>query len=125
MPIYEYACQKCGQQLEVMQKISDKPLTKHLDCGGKLEKQWSNTSFQLKGAGWYVTDYASKKPADATSTTDSASSTDAKADTNKEAGKDTVKETGGKAVDNKSSDSKSTDSKSSDGKKETKPAPVS
>ena len=62
MPIYEYACQKCNAHIEVMQKISDKPLTRHVKCGGKLEKQWSQTSFQLKGAGWYVTDYANKKP---------------------------------------------------------------
>jgi len=61
MPIYEYECRKCKAHQEVMQKISDKPLTKCLKCGGQLEKQWSNTSFQLKGSGWYVTDYAEKK----------------------------------------------------------------
>ncbi len=61
MPIYEYSCQKCGAHLEVMQKISDKPLSRHGKCGGKLTKEWSQTSFQLKGSGWYVTDYAGKK----------------------------------------------------------------
>ena len=61
MPIYEYTCGKCGAHLEVMQKISDKPLTRHARCGGKLSKEWSQTSFQLKGSGWYVTDYAGKK----------------------------------------------------------------
>lgn len=61
MPIYEYTCQKCGAHLEVMQKISDKPLSRHARCGGKLAKEWSQTSFQLKGSGWYVTDYAGKK----------------------------------------------------------------
>jgi putative FmdB family regulatory protein len=61
MPIYEYSCQKCGAHMEVMQKISDKPLTRHAKCGGKLSKEWSQTSFQLKGSGWYVTDYAGKK----------------------------------------------------------------
>jgi putative FmdB family regulatory protein len=61
MPIYEYTCQKCNAHVEVMQKVSDKPLTRHAKCGGKLEKQWSATSFQFKGAGWYVTDYAGKK----------------------------------------------------------------
>jgi putative FmdB family regulatory protein len=61
MPIYEYNCQKCNAHVEVMQKVSDKPLTRHAKCGGKLEKQWSATSFQFKGAGWYVTDYAGKK----------------------------------------------------------------
>ena len=61
MPIYEYTCQKCGATVEAMQKITDKPLSRHSKCGGKLEKQWSQTSFQLKGSGWYVTDYAGKK----------------------------------------------------------------
>ncbi len=61
MPIYEYSCQKCGAHMEVMQKISDKPLSRHAKCGGKLTKEWSRTGFQFKGSGWYVTDYAGKK----------------------------------------------------------------
>jgi putative FmdB family regulatory protein len=69
MPIYEYSCGKCGAHLEVMQKISDKPLARHERCGGKLTKEWSQTSFQLKGSGWYVTDYAGRK-ADAKDTKD-------------------------------------------------------
>ena len=60
MPIYEYSCQKCGAHMEVMQKISDKPLARHPKCGGKLVKEWSRTGFQFKGEGWYVTDYAGK-----------------------------------------------------------------
>src|SRR5689334_4910058 len=64
MPIYEYTCQKCGHHLEVMQKMSDKPLTKCPECKGKLEKIFSQTSFQLKGSGWYVTDYATRGKAD-------------------------------------------------------------
>ena len=61
MPIYEYTCQKCSAHLEVLKKISGKPLSRHGKCGGKLTKEWSQTSFQLKGSGWYVTDYAGKK----------------------------------------------------------------
>lgn len=61
MPIYEYECLKCKAHAEVMQKMTDKPLVKCRKCGGRLEKQWSPTSFQLKGSGWYVTDYAGKK----------------------------------------------------------------
>ena len=60
MPIYEYVCQNCGHQLEVMQKISDKPLSKCPQCKGKLEKIFSQPSFQLKGSGWYVSDYTSR-----------------------------------------------------------------
>ena len=61
MPIYEYTCGKCRAHIEVLQKITDKPLTRHAGCGGKLTKEWSQTSFQLKGSGWYVTDYAGRK----------------------------------------------------------------
>jgi putative FmdB family regulatory protein len=60
MPIYEYVCEKCGHHLEILQKMSDKPLTKCPNCKGKLEKIFSQTSFQLKGSGWYATDYTSK-----------------------------------------------------------------
>ncbi len=79
MPIYEYECRKCKAHQEVMQKISDKPLAKCLKCGGQLEKQWSNTSFQFKGSGWYVTDYAGKKTegASASATDESKQSADA------------------------------------------------
>ena len=61
MPIYEYACSACGHQLEEMQKISEKPKKVCPSCHAhKLERLISNTSFQLKGTGWYVTDYAKK-----------------------------------------------------------------
>ena len=60
MPIYEYRCEQCGQQSEVLQKFSDEPLKTCTSCGGNLSKLISQTSFQLKGAGWYVTDYAKK-----------------------------------------------------------------
>jgi putative FmdB family regulatory protein len=60
MPIYEYECSKCGQIEEIFQKFSDKPLVKCQDCGGKLHKLISQSSFHLKGTGWYVTDYANK-----------------------------------------------------------------
>ena len=106
MPIYEYACQKCGTHFEVMQKISDDPLKKHESCGGKLEKQWSQTSFQLKGSGWYVTDYAGKK---------SGETTDAKTDA-------TVKADAGDESKSKETDSPSADTKTEtpkvDGKKD-------
>jgi putative FmdB family regulatory protein len=60
MPIYEYECTKCGKLEEVYQKFSDKPLTKCNQCSGKLHKLISQSSFHLKGTGWYVTDYANK-----------------------------------------------------------------
>lgn len=57
MPIYEYECKACGIHEEVIQKFSDKPLTKCSKCSGKLQKLISQSSFHLKGSGWYVTDY--------------------------------------------------------------------
>jgi putative FmdB family regulatory protein len=60
MPIYEFQCAKCGQVTEALLKFSDKPLRKCPQCGGKLSKLMSMNSFQLKGGGWYVTDYAHK-----------------------------------------------------------------
>lgn len=60
MPIYEYKCQQCGAHLEVRQSVSDAPLTTCEKCHGRLEKQWSLSGFQFKGAGWYVTDYSRK-----------------------------------------------------------------
>ena len=60
MPIYEYECTKCGNIQEALQKISDKPLVKCKHCSGKLHKLVSQSTFHLKGTGWYVTDYADK-----------------------------------------------------------------
>lgn len=60
MPIYEYECTKCGNIEEALQKFSDKPLTKCKHCSGKLHKLVSQSTFHLKGSGWYVTDYADK-----------------------------------------------------------------
>ena len=59
MPIYEYSCQKCGV-IEVTQRITEKALAKCPTCKSKVKKLISNTSFQLKGTGWYITDYARK-----------------------------------------------------------------
>jgi len=62
MPIYEYICNDCGKTFEVIQKFSDKPLKKCVHCSsGKVEKLISQSSFVLKGSGWYATDYAKKE----------------------------------------------------------------
>jgi putative FmdB family regulatory protein len=58
MPIYEYRCEKCGKVFEILQRFSDAPLKIHEDCGGEVEKLISHSAFQLKGSGWYQTDYA-------------------------------------------------------------------
>lgn len=61
MPIYEYECIKCGHHFEELQKASDKPLKKCPEChNGTLQKLVSSSSFQLKGTGWYATDFKNK-----------------------------------------------------------------
>lgn len=65
MPIYEYICTKCGHEFDEIQKFSDLPLKKCPKCKGKLEKKMSAPSFQLKGTGWYATDFKDKPKAPA------------------------------------------------------------
>lgn len=60
MPIYEYRCKKCGTQIEVLIRSSDKPPARCRKCGGGLEKMISSPAIQFKGEGWYITDYARK-----------------------------------------------------------------
>jgi putative FmdB family regulatory protein len=78
MPIYAYKCESCGQAKDVLQKISDAPLTDCPACGAPtLRKQLTAAGFQLKGSGWYATDFRNgpgpapatdgAKPADAAS----------------------------------------------------------
>ena len=68
MPIYEYQCEQCGKTEEAIQKFSDSPLTTCSHCSGELHKLISQSSFHLKGTGWYVTDYADKsKPTSSSS----------------------------------------------------------
>ena len=67
MPIYEYRCAACGHQEDHLQKISEPALTKCPACGKrKYAKQLTAAGFQLKGSGWYATDFKSgaKKPGD-------------------------------------------------------------
>jgi putative FmdB family regulatory protein len=61
MPIYEYQCAECGAHKEILQRISDAPLTDCPECGKPaLKKLVSAAGFQLKGTGWYVTDFRDK-----------------------------------------------------------------
>ncbi|HYF16917.1 MAG TPA: FmdB family zinc ribbon protein [Ramlibacter sp.] len=67
MPIYAYKCASCGHAKDVLQKISDAPLTTCPQCGAQaFSKQITAAGFQLKGSGWYVTDFrgGSSKTAD-------------------------------------------------------------
>lgn len=80
MPIYEYQCDACGQISEEIQKFSDAPLTTCQHCQGNLNKLISHSAFHLKGGGWYVSEYGSKKPNSATAATETAA-TEKKPDT--------------------------------------------
>lgn len=104
MPIYEYQCSKCGNVFEVMQKFSDAPIKKHEKCGGKVQKLISRSGFQLKGGGWYVTDYArSGAPKE-----DKSSASEAKSESSSAESKP--------AADSKASESKASESKTSESK---------
>jgi putative FmdB family regulatory protein len=85
VPLYEYQCPKCGR-FELIRKFSDEPLTSCPTCGKEVVKLASAPSFQFKGTGWYVTDYAKKS-----SGGDNASSSDK--DGSKDSSKDSSKET--------------------------------
>ena len=107
MPIYEYKCSACQHELESLQKFADAPLVRCPACGkDALTKLVSAAGFQLKGSGWYQTDFkgSGAKPA-------------AKADSAKgEGGKDTAAADGAKSADAKSAEGKPSDGKSSDAK---------
>lgn len=59
MPIYEYQCSQCKERHEIIQSISDAPLTHCPKCGGEMKKLISSPAIQFKGSGFYKTDYAS------------------------------------------------------------------
>ncbi|MGH8923697.1 MAG: FmdB family zinc ribbon protein [Acidimicrobiia bacterium] len=63
MPTYEYLCDRCGQNLEIVQSFTDKPLRRHAQCGGRLEKVFHPRGVVFKGSGFYVTDSRAKAKA--------------------------------------------------------------
>ena len=64
MPLYEYACLKCGRRTEKIESVDGPHLKKCPHCGGKVERVLAPPAIQFKGAGWYVTDYAGKSSGD-------------------------------------------------------------
>jgi len=95
MPVYEYQCTECGQIEEAFQKISDSPLKTCSHCKGHLKKIISQSTFHLKGSGWYVTDYGGKK-------TEGTKRSDAKVSTKSKESKTTSEKT----IVSKTTDSK-------------------
>ena len=87
MPIYEYRCASCGHQQEFLQKVSDAPLTICTQCGKTtFSKMVTAAGFQLKGSGWYATDFKNSgakpaaKPAESSAKSGEASTSEAKPD---------------------------------------------
>jgi putative FmdB family regulatory protein len=89
MPTYEYACKNCGETIEVFQSFADKPLKKHKECGGALQKVFHARGIVFKGGGFYATDNkpSSSSKGDSKSGSDSStsSSSDSKSSDSKPA----------------------------------------
>ena len=87
MPIYEYQCETCDKRTEAIQRLDEAPLVICPHCGGALKKLMSAPSFQFKGTGWYVTDYAGKKGGgDKGTTADNSTSGSSKSASDKKSG---------------------------------------
>lgn len=119
MPIYEYVCQSCGEEVEKLQRLSDEPLTECPVCGKpELKRKISAAGFRLAGGGWYETDFKSDGRRNIASDSGKSGSADSAA-----SGGESGAKASSKSDDAKSSASKSgsqTSKKSSDtGKKST------
>lgn len=88
MPIYEYQCIACNERHEIIQKISDGPLTHCPKCGGDMKKLISSPAIQFKGSGFYKTDYASGSSSPKNGSTAGAS-TESKSETKSESKSET------------------------------------
>lgn len=86
MPIYEYLCSQCKERHEIIQRISEDPLTHCPKCGGEMKKLISSPAIQFKGSGFYKTDYASSssKPSETKSETKTEAKTETKTETKSE-----------------------------------------
>jgi putative FmdB family regulatory protein len=89
MPLYEYACEGCGEHFDLIEKFAAEPLTVHEKCGGKVHRVITAPALMFKGSGFYVNDYAKpgsgepKSESNGSSKTDSGKSESAKSDTAK------------------------------------------
>jgi putative FmdB family regulatory protein len=121
MPIYEYRCAKCGYQKEYLQRLSDAQLTKCPECGKKtFNKMVTAAGFQLKGTGWYATDFKNSggKGKTKEKSGDGATESSAKESSAKES---STKESSTKESSAKESTSKESSAKDSATKESSKP----
>ena len=101
MPLYEYQCQSCGEVTEVIQRMSDPPLSTCESCEGELQKLLSAPAFQFKGSGWYVTDYAKSGSSNGKGESDSKGS-EAKSDSGSDSGSKSSSESSSASKSSKS-----------------------
>jgi putative FmdB family regulatory protein len=116
MPIYEYECKTCRKILEVLQRISDEPLTQCPHCHGSVVKLVSKSAFHLKGGGWYADGYSST-PEQGGKAVDTGNGSAAKTEIDKTGAQESKSE---KKTESKTTESKTTEKKeSSKSKKQT------
>ncbi len=117
MPLYEYICSKCGHAFEKIESYSAPESRKCPKCGRKAKRQISSSAVQFKGAGWYVTEYGSKKAvAGDGAKTEQPASAESKTDSKKDS-KDDSKPAATSESKAPASAAKSSSSSSSSGKK--------
>jgi putative FmdB family regulatory protein len=97
MPTYEYRCRDCGHSFDIVQKMSDEPLTHCPECGGDLRKVFAPPAISFKGSGFYATDHG-KKAKPTGEPKKEGSSSEATKDTKRSGGKDSKSETSSNAT---------------------------
>ena len=114
MPIYEYACKKCGHTLDALQKMSDDPLMDCPECGEpQLKKLISAPRFRLKGKGWYETDFKKDNQRNLSSSdAEPAKKDKSESSSAKESAKEPATDSAKKSVDSKSKSDSGTKSSS-------------
>jgi putative FmdB family regulatory protein len=112
VPLYEYACLKCGRHTDKIEPVAGPHLKKCPHCGGKVESVITAPAIKFKGAGWYVNDYAAKPSSGDGKTSEgtAANSGDSKESSSKESGS---KDSGSKESPSKESSGKDSNSKES------------
>ena len=93
MPIYEYLCSQCNERHEIIQRLSEDPLTVCPKCGGSMRKLISSPAIQFKGSGFYKTDYPSSGSRPPSSESKSESKSDSKSESKSEAKSEAKSET--------------------------------
>jgi len=113
MPTYGYRCGSCGHQFEIVQRISEEPLTTCPKCQGKLSKMLYPVGISFKGSGFYTTDYKGAGKDSAASSNGSSSSSEGSGDSKPEAKTESKSETKTESkTDSKKTDTKKTEKSS-------------